>query len=81
MIDEVIGPKWTWITREKITEYRDDLKVGEIVDAPRGKKAKILRKYRHFALTNIGTFQYTDLYLINVRRLDCNDTSYIFRER
>lgn len=75
------APDPAWITAEKIKAYSDDIKEGEILDGPRGKKAKILRKYKHFAITNIGTMLYTDLYMFNVRRLDCNDTNYIFTDR
>ena len=44
-----------WITTRKVRVYRDSIKEGETVEGPRGSKIKILRKYRHFAMTTSGT--------------------------
>ena len=74
-------PKDEWITTKKVREYRDSLKEGETVDGPQKSKIKILRKYRHFAMTTGGTQNYTDLYMFNVRRLDCTETGYMFNRR
>ena len=74
-------PKDEWITSRKVRAYRDSIKEGETVEGPRGSKIKILRKYRHFAMTTGGTQNYTDLYMFNVRRLDCTETGYMFMKR
>ena len=67
--------------QKKVRTYADDIKQGETVDGPRGTKVKILRKYRHFAMTTLGTIIYTDLYMFNVRRMDCTETGYMFTRR
>lgn len=74
-------PKAEWITTQKVRAYASDIKEGETVDGPRGSKVKILRKYRYYAMTNLGTITYTDLYMFNVRRMDCTDTGYLFTRR
>lgn len=74
-------PKTEWITTQKVGTYASDIKEGETVDGPRGSKVKILRKYKHFAKTDRGTITYTDLYMFNVRRMDCTDTGYMFTKR
>lgn len=74
-------PKDEWITTRKVRAYANDIKEGETVDGPRGTKVKILRKYKHFAKTDRGTITYTDLYMFNVRRMDCTDTGYMFNKR
>ena len=76
---DTIKPEW--ITTQKVRAYASDLKEGETVDGPRGSKVKNLRKYRHYAMTNLGTITYTDLYMFNVRRMDCTDTGYLFTRR
>lgn len=76
---DTIKPEW--ITTQNVGAYASDIKEGETVDGPRGSKVKILRKYRHYAMTNLGTITYTDLYMFNVRRMDCTGTGYLFTKR
>lgn len=76
---DTIKPEW--ITTQKVRAYAESIKEGETMDGPRGSKVKILRKYRHYAMTNLGTIIYTDLYMFNVRRMDCTDTGYLFTKR
>ncbi len=65
------------ITVERLEEYRDALRVGQIVRVPKAgtndnlrpvitnKKAVIEAKYPHIVRTSLGDYKYIDLYLIN----------------
>lgn len=74
-------PKEQWITTRKVRAYRDTVMIGSLIDGPRGKRIRVLKKYRHFAMTNIGTQSWVDLYMFNVRQLDCTETGYMFNKR
>ena len=59
-----------------IADYRDSVLIGDKLEGPRGIMVTILAKYKHVAITTHGYFQWIDLYMHNVRRVDCTETDY-----
>ena len=74
-------PKGLEVTKRKVNEFRDGAFIGGLYKG-RGKQiVKLLKKYRHIALTDRGTYQWVDLYMFNVKNVDFTETDYIYFER
>ncbi len=64
------------ITAKDIEEYRDGIKVGEEIKGPRWESVIVLAKYKHIAMTTKGCFQWIDLYMYNVKKVDSSPHEY-----
>ena len=69
------------VTIWKIKAFRDGAFIGGLYSGSGKQKVRILKKYRHVALTDKGCFQWLDLYMYNVKNVDATPTDYVFFER
>lgn len=70
----------TMIRPADISDYKDSVRPGDRVKGPRGTEPVILAKYRYIALTTDGAFSWIELYMFNVRNVDCTDTDYAYHQ-
>ena len=69
------------VTIWKVGDFRDKAIVGGLYSGSGKQKVRLLKKYRHVALTDKGCFQWLDLYMYNVKNVDATPTDYVFFER
>lgn len=69
------------VTIWKVSDFRDAAFVGGLYSGSGKQKVRLLKKYRHVALTDKGCFQWLDLYMYNVKNVDATPTDYVFFER
>ena len=77
------------VTIWKVSDFRElmvsilvaSIIVGGLYSGSGKQKVRLLKKYRHVALTDKGCFQWLDLYMYNVKNVDATPTDYVFFER
>ena len=69
------------VTIWKVGDFRDKAIVGGLYSGSGKQKVRLLKKYKHVALTDKGCFQWLDLYMYNVKNVDATPTDYVFFER
>ena len=69
------------VTIWKVEAFRDGAFIGGLYSGSGKQKVRLLKKYKHVALTDKGCFQWLDLYMYNVKNVDATPTDYVFYER
>lgn len=67
-----------WVTHLQVALYASQIEEGDKILIWDGRQATVLKKYRYIALTNRGSFRWSDLYIYNVRRKGHSDYGYEF---
>lgn len=70
----------TEVTRHKVSAYRDTVWIGEEIMIPQGRKARVKKKHPWIVFTDKGSFQWVDIYMLNVRHVDSSETGYEYFE-
>ena len=77
-VEQWKGPEYTWITVRKVRAFRNAAFIGAMYTGHRDEKLIILKKHPFIAETDKGCFQWVDLYLWNVKKVDTIDDDYEF---
>ena len=68
------------VTVRKVMAYRDTVWIGEELEIPQGRRARVIRKHPWIVETSKGVFQWVDLYLMNTRNVDSTESGYEYFE-